>query len=127
MAASVSGNPYEPCLADPVGHILLVPSNPLAPKILPLPSSVGFPELRPASGCRSLHQLLGEASLMVIGFGFIGYLLFTCLLTSPFLTLLIDQNFEYLTHFYAYTVPDPQLISSMSIRCMNDRMNRQNI
>jgi hypothetical protein len=40
-AASGSVSPYEPCLDDSVGHVLLVSSMPLAPTILPLPLSWG--------------------------------------------------------------------------------------
>lgn len=31
IVTSFSVSPYEPCLTDSVGHVLLVPSTPLAP------------------------------------------------------------------------------------------------
>lgn len=42
LATSVSVSPYEPCLVDPVGCILLVSSIHLAPMILLLPFETGL-------------------------------------------------------------------------------------
>ena len=63
-------NPYEPCLVDYVGHILMMSLTPLAPLILPpalLWGSPGSTWCLAMGLCICTHQLLRDTSLMTLG------------------------------------------------------------
>jgi hypothetical protein len=77
-------SPHEPCLVDSVGPVLQVSLSPLAPTILSLTSSAGFPMLQEEKPNGDLqfffggggggsfmcsHQLLEETSLVTAGRG----------------------------------------------------------
>lgn len=69
IAPSVSVTPFEPCLVDYVGSVLMVSATPLTSTVL-LPLLVCSPgsALYLAVGLSS-HELLNEFFLMIIGLG----------------------------------------------------------
>jgi hypothetical protein len=72
IVTSVFVNPYEPCLVNSEGCVLLMSLTPLASRILPPSLLQGSPWLCLVFGCDSRHLLpsvADEASLLMIGLG----------------------------------------------------------
>jgi hypothetical protein len=57
FVSSVSVGPYELCLVDSVGHVLVMPLNSMAPKVYPSPLLWGST----GSRCVSLHLFKSAA------------------------------------------------------------------
>lgn len=69
MVISVSAAPYEPYFFDFVGYVLVVSSNPLAPKVLFPPIVQNFSNFAYCLAvglCIYSYQLQDEASVMMI-------------------------------------------------------------
>ena len=69
IAASVSVSPYDPCLVDSVGCVLLVSSTPLALRILPYLPQASWSSKVCVLGVRAVEiSTLGSLSVLMFGY-----------------------------------------------------------